>query len=292
MHSRTFFVSSLLLLTAAASTSVSPVEPVYTPPSYWRNIPPPLDDYRAAYRAFKSGQNSHDSVSDSDSDRSSLHESAWTGHQIAMAESQPQMASHQSSQSQSISDILPLHRAINIFASLARSSSSLAPRLDSPLASQKTNTTVLAPLNSVMQRLPRKPWEDSPQQLHERATTHTGAEPAAARWSQDTAAANLDRFVLGHVVPVSPWREGKENAIFTLADSESNSHVDAVGHGESPNTNTKGRKIWWEKRGGGADGSEEKRVIMPDEIVVEGVVGRVGNGEVWALRGVIGFEGV
>lgn len=290
MHSRTL-VASLLLLATAASASVP--APAYTPPSYWRNIPPPLDDYRAVYREFKSTQSSHipshpDSARSLHPDSSidtpisapiEVHNSQADQHPLTdpQHQSQPQMASQEhQSQQQSISDILPLHRAINIFASLARSCNSLTPRLESPL--QSHNTTVLAPLNSVMQGLARKPWEDPPAQTQRRA--ETGGEVEAARWSQDTAAANLDRFVLGHVVPVSPWREGKENAVATLAGSNTQSET---GSGS-------GGKIWWETRGGGSDGSEERRVIMPGEIVVEGVVGRVGNGEVWALRGVIGFE--
>lgn len=163
-----------------------------------------------------------------------------------------------------ISDILPSQRQINIFAQLTRDISSLTSRLESSLPS--SNTTLLAPLNSVMQSLPRKPWEDRPDDTSD----------VAAKWSEDKASENLRRFVLEHVVGVSPWEEGEKNAMQTLWSEE--------------NGETKARKIWWERRGGGSSGGEERKVIMPGEIVVDRVVGRVGNGEIWSLKGVINYE--
>ena len=163
-----------------------------------------------------------------------------------------------------ISDILPSQRQINIFAQLTRDISSLTSRLESSLPS--SNTTLLAPLNSVMQALPRKPWEDRPDD----------SGSVKAQWSEDKASENLRRFVLEHVVGVSPWEEGKENAMQTLWSEE--------------NGDVKSRKIWWERRSGGSDGGEERKVIMPGEIVVDRVVGRVGNGEIWSLKGVINYE--
>ena len=58
-----------------------------------------------------------------------------------------------------ISDILPLSRSINIFAQLTRDIASVTTRLST---TDSANTTLLAPLNSAMQDLPRKPWEDRP----------------------------------------------------------------------------------------------------------------------------------
>jgi hypothetical protein len=148
----------------------------------------------------------------------------------------------------SIADILPQTRKINIFASLTRDISSITSRLES--TSSQDNTTVLAPLNSVMQSLPRKPWEDRPDDTSE----------IRAERDEDKAAHNLQRFVESHVVPMSPWKEGKDGKVKT------------VGGGE----------IWWEERDG-------RKVIMPGEVEVDGVVGRVGNGEVWAIKGVVNY---
>lgn len=162
-----------------------------------------------------------------------------------------------------ISDILPSQRQINIFAGLTRDIGSLTSRLESSLPD--SNTTLLAPLNSAMQNLPRKPWEDRPDD-------DSGVSAAS---NEDKAAENLRRFVLEHVIPISPWKEGKENAVKTLWSQEE----------EDDN----GREIWWETRGGGDNGSEQRKVIMPGEVVVDKVIGRVGNGEIWSLRGVVNY---
>ncbi|KIW64848.1 hypothetical protein PV04_07154 [Phialophora macrospora] len=146
----------------------------------------------------------------------------------------------------SISDILPQTRKINIFASLTRDISSVTGRLES--TKPEDNTTLLAPLNSAMQALPRKPWEDRP-----------GDEGVSAQYNEDKAAQNLQRFVEEHVVPVSPWKEGKR--MKTLG----------------------GQELWWEEN------SDGKRVIKPGNLVVDGVVGRVGNGEIWAVNGVVNY---
>lgn len=111
-----------------------------------------------------------------------------------------------------------------------------------------------------MQSLPRKPWEDRP-----------GDDSSVrAESNEDKAAGNLERFVMEHVVPVSPWEMGKENAIETLG----------------------GQRLWWEEKRQKADGGKEEvvKVIQPGNLVVDGVVGRVGNGEVWAVRGVVNYQ--
>lgn len=159
-----------------------------------------------------------------------------------------------------ISDILPTARQINIFASLTRDVSSLNSRLEGSIGS--SNTTLLAPLNSAMSNLPRKPWEDRP-------NDNSGVSAAS---NEDKAAKNLKQFVLEHAVGVSPWTEGEK--VKTLWAEETG------GNGE----------IWWERRGGGSDGQEAKKVIMPGEIVVDKVVGRVGNGEIWALKGALNYK--
>lgn len=144
-----------------------------------------------------------------------------------------------------ISDVLPKTRQINIFASLTRDVSAVSGRLESG----SDNTTLLAPLNSAMQALPRKPWEDRP-------GDNSGVSAAS---HEDKAAKNLARFVQEHVVPQSPWKEGEK--------------VETLG----------GQKLWWERKDG-------KRVVMPYDLTVDGVVGRVGNGEIWAVKGVVNYE--
>jgi Fasciclin domain len=148
-----------------------------------------------------------------------------------------------------ISDILPKTRQINIFASLTRDIQSIAGRLQSTAPSD--NTTLLAPLNSAMQKLPRKPWEDAP--------GDTNGVRAAS--NEDKAAQNLERFVSEHVVPTSPWKEGEEGKVKTLG----------------------GQELWWERDG-------EKKVVMPHGLVVDEVLGRVGNGEIWAVKGVVNYK--
>jgi hypothetical protein len=149
-----------------------------------------------------------------------------------------------------ISDVLPQTRRINIFASLPRDVSSVTSRLESQAPTD--NTTLLAPLNSVMTHLPRKPWEDRP----------SDTSGVSAARDEDKAAENVQRFVEEHVVPVSPWKEGKAGKIKTLGGGE----------------------LWWEMRDDG-----RKRVIMPGAVEVSGIVGKVGNGEIWALKGVINY---
>ena len=146
-----------------------------------------------------------------------------------------------------ISDILPKTRQINIFASLTRDIQSIAGRLQS--TNPGDNTTLLAPLNSAMQNLPRKPWEDAP-------GDRSGVSAAS---NEDKAAKNLQRFVEEHVVPTSPWKEGDK--------------VKSLG----------GQELWWEKQDG-------KKVIQPHGLEVDGVLGRVGNGEIWAVKGVVNYQ--
>lgn len=53
----------------------------------------------------------------------------------------------------SISDVIGKERVINIFAGFTRDIDSISKRLND----NEQNTTVLAPLNSALQKLPRKP---------------------------------------------------------------------------------------------------------------------------------------
>ena len=115
-----------------------------------------------------------------------------------------------------LSDVIGKQRAINIFASFTRDNEAVSRRFDD----NGQNTTVLAPLNSQIEKLPRKPWED-PQDyeaLGENAYEGEGGEDRAQR--------NLRRFVEAHIVPVSPWKEGEK--------------VESLG----------GEKVWWEEKEG------------------------------------------
>lgn len=116
----------------------------------------------------------------------------------------------------SISDVIGKERVINIFAGFTRDIDSISKRLHD----NGQNTTVLAPLNSELQKLPRKPWED-PEDYNE-----MGANAYQGQGGEDRAQRNLRRFVEAHAVPVSPWKEGEK--------------VASIGGG----------KLWWEVKDG------------------------------------------
>ena len=92
----------------------------------------------------------------------------------------------------------------------------ISKRLDDP----EQNTTVLAPLNSALQKLPRKPWEN-PKDYDE-----MGAEAYEEQSGEDRATSNLRHFVEAHSIPVSPWKEGEKT------------------------NSLRGEKVWWEEKDG------------------------------------------
>lgn len=83
------------------------------------------------------------------------------------------------------------------------------------------NTTVLAPLNSAIEKLPRKPWEDPKDYGALGPNAYEGGE------GRERAQRNLRKFVEAHMVPVNPWPES-EKARTLGGDQE----------------------IWWEERDG------------------------------------------
>lgn len=107
-----------------------------------------------------------------------------------------------------LSDVVGKTQNIAIFSGLTRDIDTISKRLDD--ASQ--NATVLAPQNGVMRSLKRKPWEDAEDY---KAFGETAYEGSAG---EDRAHRNLRRFVESHVVPESPWEEGKK--VKTLAGNE------------------------------------------------------------------------
>ncbi|KAI4171456.1 MAG: hypothetical protein LQ343_004194 [Gyalolechia ehrenbergii] len=137
-----------------------------------------------------------------------------------------------------ISDVIGKDRSINIFAGFTRDIDNISKRLDD----DSQNTTVLAPLNSEIQKLPRKPWED-PEDYG--ALGEAAYEGSAG---EDRAHRNLRRFVEAHVIPTSPWKEGVK--------------ITSVG----------GEELWWENKDG-------VRIVHPGKLEVSSVANRVSNGE-------------
>ena len=115
-----------------------------------------------------------------------------------------------------ISDVIGKTQTIAIFSGLTRDIDSVSGRLDT--ASQ--NATVLAPDNTVMRNLKRKPWEGA-----EDYNT-LGADAYKGQSGEDRAHKNLRKFVEKHIVPESPWEENKK--VQTLD----------------------GNEIWWENKDG------------------------------------------
>jgi len=117
-----------------------------------------------------------------------------------------------------ISDVMGRDRSINVFAGFARDVESISNRFDS----STENSTVLAPLNSAVEKLPGKPWEDS------RDYNALGANAYEGQDGQDRAHRNIRRFVEAHIIPMSPWPEKKKTR--SLLDGD--------------------REIWWETKDG------------------------------------------
>jgi|SRR5690242_7473269 len=115
-----------------------------------------------------------------------------------------------------ISDVIGRAQTIAIFSGLTRDIDAVSGRLED--AAQ--NATVLAPNNTVMKDLKRKPWED-PEDYNQ-----FGKQAYAGTSGSDRAHSNLERFVKSHIVPESPWEEGKK--VKTLA----------------------GNEVWWESKDG------------------------------------------
>ncbi|KAL8766014.1 MAG: hypothetical protein Q9209_007103 [Squamulea sp. 1 TL-2023] len=124
-----------------------------------------------------------------------------------------------------ISDVIGKDRVINIFAGFTRDIDAISKRLND----DTQNTTVLAPLNSEIQKLPRKPWEDPKQYDSLGQNAYEGSA------GDDRAHNNLRRFVEAHVIPASPWKEGEK--------------VKSMG----------GEDVWWENK----DGTRTYRKMNP-----------------------------
>ncbi|KZM18534.1 uncharacterized protein EKO05_0002347 [Ascochyta rabiei] len=148
-----------------------------------------------------------------------------------------------------ISDVIGKTQNIAIFSSLIRDIDAVSGWLED--AAQ--NATVLAPDNTAMKNLKRKPWED-PEDYNK-----FGAEAYEGASGSDRAHSNMERFVKKHIVPESPWEEGKKTK--TLAGDE----------------------VWWEFKDG-------QKTIQPDNIQVASIADKVANGEIWVLGGSLSYK--
>ena len=126
------------------------------------------------------------------------------------------MPSNDASTGVIISDVIGKAPTIAIFSGLTRDINTVSGRLED--AAQ--NATVLAPDNTAMKNLKRKPWED-PEEYNQ-----FGEQAYKGTSGSDRAHSNLERFVKKHIVPESPWEEGKK--VKTLA----------------------GNEVWWESKNG------------------------------------------
>jgi len=162
-----------------------------------------------------------------------------------MAESGPKVSM---TQHVTLADLLGRNSQIQIFSGLARDVDSASRRFEDA----GENSTVLAPENAVITKLPRKPWEDTDDYQAFGADAYAGDE------GKNRAQQNLKRFVEAHVVPQSPWAEGEKAE--TLA----------------------GSKIWYEKKDGAL-------VIQPGNIEVAKVADKASNGEVWIIKGILNY---
>jgi len=153
-----------------------------------------------------------------------------------------------------LGDILPLDKQISIFSGFTRSIESISEQLQD----RDRNTTVLAPSNVAISRLPRKPWEepDDGGDGDGRAST----DIFAGIQGEDRATRNLRRFVEAHCVGVAPWPE------------------------RAKVRSLEGVEIWWEAAPNG------RRRIMPDDIEVLQVKDDVANGQLWVLDDVLNYD--
>ncbi|KAL1835752.1 hypothetical protein VTJ49DRAFT_6107 [Mycothermus thermophilus] len=158
----------------------------------------------------------------------------------------PQLSSFIAREDVLLSDVMGRDKSISSFASSARDIEPTARLLDDP----SRNTTVLAPQNSAVEGLGRKPWENP------RDYDKFGPDAYQGPEGLERARRNIRRFVEAHMIPASPWKQGDRVR-------------PVVGGGE----------VWWEEKG-------DTRLIQPDGITVVGVVGDVGNGQVWIIKGV------
>jgi hypothetical protein len=101
---------------------------------------------------------------------------------------------------QTISDVIGRNEEIAIFSGFTRDVASVSERFES----SSKNVTVLAPQDSAIKALPRKPWENPTDYSTFGASAYEGQSGI------DRAQQNLRIFVEQHIVGTSPWKEGEE----------------------------------------------------------------------------------
>jgi hypothetical protein len=116
-------------------------------------------------------------------------------HQIPMDSSTPSRT-----QNLSLADLLGRNRQIQIFSGLIRDVDSVSRRL----ADVSQGSIVLAPENSAMSNLGRKPWERMDDY------SSLGADAYSGKDGKDRADANLKTFVEEHIVPANALRDGEK----------------------------------------------------------------------------------
>lgn len=127
-----------------------------------------------------------------------------------------------------LSDKLSQDRSIDIFAELTRKFESISTRL----SNTDENTTVLAPSNVAVSKLPRKPWEDP---NDEAAGGNVLSDIYKGLVGEDRASRNERNFVEAHLIGVSPWPKGEKIKTF------------------------QGKEIWWDMDG-------KDRIVCSDNL--------------------------
>jgi len=182
---------------------------------------------------------------------------------LDLAPQSPLMSSTENPSDLTLTDVLPSHPSISIFASLARTTNSLTSLLSSqPPSSPSThphNITILAPSNSALASLPRKPWEQPSDYAAFGTSAYEGAD------GEGRAQRNREGFVRAHIV-VGELGVGMKKAR-TLRDTE----------------------VWVEEREGDSEGGK-RTLVMPGGVEVQRVAEKVGDGEVWILDGVLNYD--
>lgn len=146
-----------------------------------------------------------------------------------------------------ISDVVGRSRQVGLFTRLLQQYESISARLQD----SRMKSTILAPSNAELTKLPHKPWENAGD--YEARGTFVFSNDAT---SEIRAQHNSNEFVARHVVPHSPWIAGQKTR--TLA----------------------GTTIWYEETDG-------KKIIKPDDIEVTEITDQVGNGQIWVIQGTL-----
>lgn len=144
-----------------------------------------------------------------------------------------------------IADVIPIDRSLTIYSDLVRTSADI----QGAFGDAKKRFVVLAPQNSAIVALGRKPWDDRPDDTDSRRFQGQGGE--------DRAQENIMRFVQAHILTAERFDEGDRA------------------------TNLLGEKLYWKRD---ADG---KKRIYPGGIAVVSERNTAVNGDIWVLDGVI-----